>query len=585
MANTRAERWWFTGLSLLVFFHVLVRAATVPLVHDEATSFIAYAQTGHFLPFASMWDANNHYLNSLLGFFGYKLFGLHLIALRWGSVLSYVLFAWCAWQMGAYVQHRMVRWCMWLALLTCPFLLDFFSLFRGYGPAMAFLLLALHGTVRFMQEGQRQHLLAALGGALVANGFLLALLPLWAVLLALLSVRCWPDCGRRLIWSVFGLVPLLGAAGLAILMSHFGLLYHGSTGGFVEVTVASLVRFVLGTDGFVVSIIIVIMLVLATLAILGRTLHTRSWNSPGFIITLLLWSESIGRVIMANVFEVNYAEDRTALHNLLLSLLVLAFALDHLAARQRMALVLCSLLCFLPIRALLTANKTHTLLWPEQSVPDRFVFRVQELEQELGRPVVLGAHRHVGLPWSLQSRMLGVEGDVNSHGWPLGLHDARIVADRFGDVDMAGYVVVDSVPSSVLRLFIREQPLTTLVVTDTGFVLTTDTATTNIVFSGPVPKLRDGDVFVEIGGAIESEHGPVDLRLCTVVFDTLGRAVDGELIFLSTRRAHWEGETFHTTRLVRGRRDAGRVEVSLWNPHRSRVLIREGFVRAYAVEQ
>ena len=77
-------------------------------------------------------------------------------------------------------------------------------------------------------------------------------------------------------------------------------------------TVASLVRFVLGTDGFVVSIIIVIMLVLATLAILGRTLHTRSWNSPGFIITLLLWSESIGRVIMANVFEVNYAEDRTA---------------------------------------------------------------------------------------------------------------------------------------------------------------------------------------------------------------------------------------------------------------------------------
>ena len=79
----RNDRFAFVALVSVVFVYVLLRAALIPLVHDEATSFLAYAQSGRFLPFSSMWDANNHYLNSLLGWLGYKVFGLHLLALRW----------------------------------------------------------------------------------------------------------------------------------------------------------------------------------------------------------------------------------------------------------------------------------------------------------------------------------------------------------------------------------------------------------------------------------------------------------------------------------------------------------------------
>ncbi|MBK8497233.1 MAG: hypothetical protein IPL52_00085 [Flavobacteriales bacterium] len=202
--GARSERIVFIATAGMVFLLVLLRALLVPLVHDEATSFIAYAQGGRFLPFASLWDANNHYLNSLLGFIGFKLFGLKLLALRYGSVLSYLLFAWSAWRLGHLVQHRTVRWVLWSALLLCPFLLDFFSFFRGYGPAMAFLLFSVQALLRFAQWHRRGDLLAVLLGMAVANGFLLALVPLWAVILVVLTVlvsRSAVVCSWLLRWA------------------------------------------------------------------------------------------------------------------------------------------------------------------------------------------------------------------------------------------------------------------------------------------------------------------------------------------------------------------------------------------------
>ncbi|HRH38861.1 MAG TPA: hypothetical protein PK760_10975, partial [Flavobacteriales bacterium] len=149
MDRMKADRWPFAALSGTVFLYVLLRAALIPIVLDESTSFLMFVQDGAFLPFHSQWDANNHFLNSFCGWVGWSLGGLHLLSLRWASVLSFALFAFSAWRIGMFVQGRIVRWCLWLALLGCPFLLDFFSLFRGYGPAMAFLLLSLEATLSY----------------------------------------------------------------------------------------------------------------------------------------------------------------------------------------------------------------------------------------------------------------------------------------------------------------------------------------------------------------------------------------------------------------------------------------------------
>ena len=49
--NARSERIGFVALSLLTFAYIVLRAAWVPLIHDEAATFQTYVVTGRYLPF------------------------------------------------------------------------------------------------------------------------------------------------------------------------------------------------------------------------------------------------------------------------------------------------------------------------------------------------------------------------------------------------------------------------------------------------------------------------------------------------------------------------------------------------------
>ncbi len=582
-ANARVERWLFAGCALAVFAYVLARALLVPLVHDEATSFLAYMQPGRFLPFASMWDANDHYLNSALGALGYRALGLHLLALRWGSVLAYLLYAWASYHLGRAVRHTAVRWVLWVALLTCPFALDFFSLSRGYGPAMALVLVSVLGALRFARTGARGALVQALLAMAAANACVLSMLPLWAVLLALLLPACWrtrPLLGR---WTLLGAVPLACAALLAYRMAQLGLLYHGDTTGFVSTTLGSLLH-----AGYGIRSAIAEWLVFGMLAVLGLFMvlpNTRERNvaSPPLILGALLWGEVLCRVVLAHIAHLNYAEDRTALHTLLLAILFVAWCADALAERHRLALLIALPLLLFPARTLLTLNTDHTILWKEQAVPDRFAQRVAAMERERGRPLVVGAHRLLGLSWSLQRRMLGSEGDVNAVSWPHGTHEVRIVDERVPATALRDYAVVDSAPAAGLRLLVRTPPLRTALLVDTATTLRTDTATRQALYTTDATALRTHDLFVEVEGTITSAVEPLDLRVCVAVYDTAGRPLHNDFLFLATRRAHWQGDAFHTIRPVPQHALASRLEVWVWDPQQAAYQLAPGRIRVHRV--
>ena len=565
-AYIRSERIAFIALSSAVFAYVLARAALIPLVHDEATSFLSYAQSGRFLPFASMWDANNHFLSSLLGWIGYKAFGLHLLALRWASVLFFILYAWAAERLGAVLRSRTVRWCFWSALLLCPFLLDFFSLFRGYGPAMACLLWSLHKLLRFVQERRTGPLVHALLAMVLANGFLLAFLPLWGIVLlvALPFVRAHAD--QRVRWLVLGVLPFLAAAALAMYMARLGLLYQGTTEGFVAVSVGSLMVRMFGPEGMNAAPIAIVLIITASSLIVGSSVRERNWRSPGILIAALFWCEVLGRIIAAKLIGLNYGEDRTALHYVLLGILLVAFAADALTIRARWAWVLALPLLALPVRAVFTANMDHTVLWPEQSVPDRFVYRVAELEARLGRPAVVSTHRHAGLPWSIQRRMLGGEGDANAHSWPHGADDARIVVPSVLEEARAGFSVVDSAPGNLLYLLLRDLPLRTATILDTGFVFIGTGTKRSEALRIPADVLRTSDLLVEINGDLSAAAYPLDLRLAIEIVDSTGATLHSDLVFLNTRREQWNGETLRCIRHIPTQPSASYAEVFLWSP-------------------
>ena len=95
MATQLTEKRIKTGffiLASLLFLLLAFRNVMVPFNHDEAVTFFYYIQSGEFLPYHAHIDANNHVLNSGLGYYCFKLFGSSTFALRLPNLLSFLVF-------------------------------------------------------------------------------------------------------------------------------------------------------------------------------------------------------------------------------------------------------------------------------------------------------------------------------------------------------------------------------------------------------------------------------------------------------------------------------------------------------------
>lgn len=581
MPSARADRLWFMGLAFVVFAYVVVRAVMVPMVHDEATSFIAYAQSGRFLPFASMWDANNHFLNSLCGSVGYRLSGLHPLALRWASVLSYALHAWCAWRLGGRIERRAVRWLLWAALLTCPFLLDFFSLFRGYAPAVALLQLAFLEALHYITKSSSKHLSGALLALTAACGFMLALLPVALVLLVLLLVRAWRRPDQLVLWMVLGAGPWLALALLARHMASLGLLYHGSGSGYSDTTFGSLLHHALGVEGLPWRVALGALVVAASVMLLLREQRA---SLTVFIIAALLWGEYLLRVVLATTTGLNYAEDRAALHVLVLGILFLAFAADAFGERWPWSAAVALPLVAFPVRTAFTANVDRTVLWPEQSIPPRFIARIEALEQRLARPAVVGMHRLALLPYALQRRMRGGEGDGTALAEPCDAVDAWIAFWPVDEQLGCGFVSADSAAGPGLRLLVREPVRPGRVVREERFDLRLAGQERSEGFAIDPGAIRREGAIVELAGTLALEPDGADLRLAMAAWDSSGTALHADHVLLATRRGAWHGEHFRMARWVPPLPTARRVEVFLWSMDKAVARLTDGRARQHVVD-
>lgn len=465
----RADRVLFLVLATAVFAYVIVRAWLVPMAHDECASVLWFVRPGTWLPWQAHWDANNHYLSSSIAVLSTRLFGEAPWTLRIGSLLAFPVYTWAVWRLGAHVRSRVPRHCMWAALLLCPYLLDFFSLFRGYGIEMAGWLVALDGVLRYARSGATRHLTQALAGMLFATAAIVALVPAWVLVLVFLVVLMWgvlPPLSRgsrwaqTTLWLVLGAFPLYGACQLALALKDRGLLYHGSTDGFFKVTVTSLGRYVLGNDTVAVGVLVSVVLLGCGALAVREVVRQRTWRDPLLLTTALLWGEVLARSVMARAFTVNYPEDRAALHLVPVAVVAVALAADRMAARNPRMAWTATLLWVLPLRSLMTANVDHTLAWPEQAVPERFMARAQDHAGRVSHALLVGGQHQLALAWPMNAHWLDqAVPPMQVNGFPEGLHDLRIVDERYLQQALHGYHAIDSASGPGLWLLERDQPL------------------------------------------------------------------------------------------------------------------------------
>ena len=568
--TAQRERVGFVVLAMLAGLYVVLRAALVPWVHDECASLYWFVERGEYMPFQAHWDANNHVLSSAIGTWAYRLAGLGLFVSRIGSVLAFVVYAWASYHLGRRVQDDIVRWCLWAALLGCPFVIEFFSLFRGYGLEVAFWAAAIEGLLRSAEDLRARHLLHTLVALFLANAAVLALLPLWALVVALLGyfiARNWSQRSHAarvqqvLAYVLVGLAPLLLGVVIAFELREQGLLYHGSTEGFRAVTVSSLMHYVFRAEGLAAHSVVVLAAGLASLPCAMR----RGRRGALFLLGAMFWADVFMRMAMAHFLHVNYPKDRAAIHLVPLFILVFAYGVDAARLRWPSLRWAALLLLAFPLRLLFTMNTTVTSIWPEQSVPGSLLERMATPEGEA--PAIIGAYHQLQLVVPYGARLHGLRvPPVHWEGFPNERYDRVLVDERIGYADREGFGISARTPVNGLVLMDREQPLQWIREREHRVPVADAQQEFIELWRGDTLK-DERDRVLEVEGTL----GSVGVFAAPELVSTV-KGPQGDLFYqpvpFALERPIWNGERFVRRILVPARSGAtGRV-VYIWNVRR-----------------
>lgn len=182
-----SENKYFLSFGFVVFFLVIREAVFIPLTHDEYSTIMVSYQ--------SVWDIftfkdpipNNHILNTLLLKLNVVTFGDHLFTNRIHNVLSFIPFFLFTVLVAKRLSINFTIQVLFVnSIVLQPFLLDFFSITRGYCLSITFQMASLYFAFLFLQKKSTKSLrwsliIAALG--VIANFTLLNFyLPLCGVL-------------------------------------------------------------------------------------------------------------------------------------------------------------------------------------------------------------------------------------------------------------------------------------------------------------------------------------------------------------------------------------------------------------------
>ena len=185
--------------------------------------------------------ANHHWLNTWLIEISTYVLGVSEFSLRIWNVLAFIIALYAMFQLQKHFVNKMAALVLWLIFLN-PFVLDFFSLARGYGLSIAFVLLSLNAALNLClhdKEFSTKKLLGLylyLNLALYANftvlNFYLALSAI--VLFHLLFHKKISILSKQFIlFAALGLLPLIPVYFRLMFLQKNNELYYG-TNNFTE---------------------------------------------------------------------------------------------------------------------------------------------------------------------------------------------------------------------------------------------------------------------------------------------------------------------------------------------------------------
>lgn len=366
-------------LFLFVFCYLVIRALYTEPLHDEIATFYFYIYHGDFVGSDFVFDANNHMLNSALGYLIYRIAGEHFFAFRLPNLLSFPIYFYAVYQLMQWIKSESLKSLGIIALICIPFILEYFAYCRGYGIGIAFFVLGIYYLILHFQSDKSRFLVVAFASFWIAVFANMIFINVSLLLLALVVFSLLVKKTNRkstLIWCLLFVVGLSPFIFFAFKLKEAGALYYGSLDGLWDVTGKSLSEMVLFSEYWMVSIILSALLVFFISKWLLLVLK-RNWKErlkePSFIITYFLTMSILMIVLLAIILQVNYPEDRTGMYLIPLFILVFIYACNHSSWFRHLQW----LLLFFPISFCFHLSVHSSIYSPDQRMSEDFFKEVK----------------------------------------------------------------------------------------------------------------------------------------------------------------------------------------------------------------
>jgi len=380
-------------IGVIFFLYISTRAIRLGATFDEIMTIegpVKLSFVGMFLKFSPL--ANNHLLNTFLIKVLFSLGNESLVIARLPNVLSFILYSYFGYKIALKALSPLLGLGCFLLLLSNPFLLDFFSLARGYGLSLSFLMGALYFCSEHLKSPAPSTLSRSLLFASLSVISVLSMIYFWICLAALLSVI--PLLKKDLVTFKKSLISssLIGLALFCVislptmrLIDAHALVYGGNT-SFYNDTLLSLTRYSLYHFETTRATYLTLNSSLAILALvtLASYAYKQEWISlKSLFLAILILPISL-IVLSHHLAGVLYPINRVALFIYPIFILCLSLFLNDLKRHWGVSIILC-LTAISSINFISNATSYKTVLWSFESHTEEILKRVNEQACQEGK--------------------------------------------------------------------------------------------------------------------------------------------------------------------------------------------------------
>lgn len=386
--------------SALLLTYIVIRANALSFTHDESLSFTI--TEGKKIWAAS---ANNHQLNTFLMSQSKSLFGAGEFSLRLPNVLAFVLYLLGSFLIfgkskGTSNRNWLFLFALSVALLN-PFVLEFFSLARGYGLSLACMMMGMYFMIRnekpaFSSAACLQNLAFAAAFAALATYANLALINFYISILMVFALK-YLLVRRQAKSSRFDLlfvgIFLLACIPLYVDIQHLldlnarKQLYAGAVSfaeGFEHLIKSSIyyrgyARWIIPT----VKITVILSFLLGAASLIWK----KKINGPFFATALLSTFILIGLYLEHVLFDAKFPMGRTAMFYVPMIAVFLYHLLVHVAEEYHLKKIyylplLIGLMIPLFMNVIASVNFKYTRIWRYDANTKHAMQRIQSHIQQ-----------------------------------------------------------------------------------------------------------------------------------------------------------------------------------------------------------